>query len=166
MMMIDDMTLEKAVKLAIATEKAGADFYADLEKKFAYEDDLKNTFAQLVVDERAHEAQFKRLLEIVPKDEDKSGKEDDYAFLTATASSTFFQGDVLKQVDQIKDVTDALGTALAFEKSTLQYYTSIRDVLGDNEALNEIIEAERQHVLALMKVILADAKFRGVNYQW
>ena len=87
-------------------------------------------------------------------------------FLRATAISEFFRSDSFKDTDAIKDKTEALGRAFAFEKATHQYYQAMRDVIGESSELDAIIEAEKNHVVTLMKVILTDAKFRSLSDKW
>jgi len=164
--MIKDLTLRKAVELAVVTEQMGADFYDRLKRKFESQKELTEIFDQLVRDERKHESQFKTILETIPERDLENQQFEKYQFLRATAISSFFRKDSLRNTDDIKTADDALGKALAFEKATLQYYEAMRDVLGEQPQLEQIIEAERSHIVALMKVIVADAKFRGLDYDW
>jgi rubrerythrin len=163
---MQDLTLRKSVELAITTEQLGADFYARMERKFSNQKELREIFAQLVKDEKAHEAQFKTILKGIPEEPIEQQQYELYQYLRATAISEFFRDDAFKNLDSIKTADDALGRSLAFEKSTLQFYQAIRDILGKNQALDEIINAEKTHVIALMKVITADAKFRGLGDKW
>ena len=86
--------------------------------------------------------------------------------LRAAAISQFFDQKALANDEQIKSSQDALIRALAFERSTLFYYQSLRDILGDSPQIEKMIEAERSHVVVLMKVIVSDAKFRGLADPW
>jgi rubrerythrin len=164
--MLEDLTLRKAIELAITTEQIGASFYSRLEKKFGDQAKLKQIFGQLVQDERSHEVQFRTILETVPEEAIGAQQYELYQYLRATAISSFFGKDAFKDVDKLDSSDDALGMALAFEKSTLQYYQAIQDILGEQKQLEQIIDAERGHVVALMKVIVTDGKFRGLNYKW
>lgn len=164
--MIEDLTLRKAIELAITTEQLGADFYSRMERNFHDDKELQDVFCQLAKDEKTHEAQFKHILENAPETEVDKQQYELYQFLRATAISEFFRKDAFKETDKIKTRDEALGRALAFEKSTLQYYKAMQDVLGKEPRLEEIIDAERKHVLAIMKVIVTDAKFRGTDYNW
>ena len=164
--MIEKLTLRKAVELAITTEQLGAHFYARMERKFADNNELREIFAQLAEDEKAHEAQFKAILKQVPEDKPEDQHYELYQFLRATAISEFFRSDSFKDIDEIKDGAEALSRALAFEKATHQYYQAIRDVIGESSQLDDIIKAERNHVVTLMGVILSDAKFRGLGDKW
>jgi rubrerythrin len=161
--MMEDLNLRKAIELAITTEQLGADFYTRMERKFGDQAELKEVFARLVKDEKAHEAQFQAILELLPDDVDPKRDYEQWQFLRATAISEFFRKDAFKDSDRIDSVDDALGRALSFEKSTLQYYQAIRDLTGESPQLDAIIEAERGHVVSLMRVLMADGKFRGVG---
>lgn len=164
--MSEGLTLRKAIQLAITTEQLGADFYKRMEKKFGGQNNLKEIFAQLAKDEIAHEAQFKTILKNTPEDENEKQQYELYQFLRATAISEFFRKDYFTKMKEITGADEALGKALAFEKSTLQFYQAISDIIGESESLDTIIKAERNHVLALMKIIVSDAKFRGLGDKW
>jgi rubrerythrin len=164
--MMEELTMKKAVELAITTEQLGAAFYSRMEKKFHDQKELEDVFCQLSKDEKTHEAQFKKILEKVPENPNEKEQWEEYQFMRATAISEFFRRDAFKDTDKIDNRDEALGRALAFEKSTLQYYKAMQDILGEEPMLEEIINAERKHVLAIMKVIVTDAKFRGTEYNW
>ena len=164
--MIEGLTVRKAVELAITTEQLGADYYTRMERKFGDKAELKEIFAQLTKDEKAHEAQFKAILKHVPEDEPDQKQYELYQYLRATAISEFFNKNYFKTIENVDAADEALGHALAFEKSTLQFYQAIQEILGDNKELASIIKAEKGHVVALMKVIMADSKFRGLGDKW
>jgi rubrerythrin len=161
--MPEDLTLKQSVELAITTEQVGREFYQKMAKKFGDSADVSAVFAQLAKDEEVHEEQFKKLLEHLPAEAEEAKNEELYQFLRATAISEFFQKDYFKNADSIGSTAEALGTALSLEKSTLQYYQAIRAVLGENKQLDAIINAEKNHVLALVRIIPTDAKFRGLG---
>ncbi|RJP70303.1 MAG: hypothetical protein C4532_09405 [Candidatus Abyssobacteria bacterium SURF_17] len=164
----DEMTLRKSIELAVTTEKLGAGFYKALGKRFRENKELNELFALLAKDEEAHEKQFRALLEKIPADE-KAGKPDDrYQYLAALSLSEFFVGKegALKDADKIKTRDDALRRAFSFEKATLLFYHGIKDVLGENELLQNIIRAEKSHVVSVMKYLLTGAKMRGLSDTW
>jgi rubrerythrin len=164
--MLEHVTLRRAIELAITTEELGSDFYQHLEDKFKDNKELKDVFGQLAKDEKTHEAQFKKLLEKAPTDDKHEEHYESYQYLRATSISEFFSGDGFKDMEKIEERDVALGKALAFEKSTLQYYKAMEEILGEEPLLKEIIAAERRHVVAIMKVITTGAKFRGTEYDW
>ncbi len=161
--MAEKFTLKESIQLAVTTEQLGRDFYLRMAKKFGDKKDIADVFTQLAEDEKAHEAQFKAMVDKIPPQEDKPERYELFQFLRATAISEFFQKDYFKDVDSIKNSTEALGRALSLEKATLQYYQAIGDILKDNKQLNGIIKSEKNHVLALVRIIPTDAKFRGMG---
>jgi len=164
--MDQDFTLHEAVELAITTEQLGADFYERMERKFGDDKNLREIFAKLANDEKAHEIQFKEILKTVPENEEEPKRYEEHQFLRATAISRFFRKEAFEDTDEIKDRDEALGRALAFEKDTFQYYKAMDDAFGGSDAVKQLAEAEHQHVLTLMKVIMAEAKFRSLQDKW
>ena len=161
--MAENLNLRECIQLAVTTEEIGCKFYERLARKFADEKDVADVFSQLAEDEKAHEKQFKKLLEGVPKEAIQPERYELHQFLRATAISEFFRKDYFVRVDEISTPADALGKALSFEKETLLYYQAIRDVLGENKQLDAIIEAERNHLMAISRIVVTDARFRGLS---
>ena len=161
--MAEDFTLRESIQLAVTTEQLGAGYYERMAKRFKGEKDVVDIFSQLAKDEKVHEKQFKAILGDVPKEEDRPKRYELEQFLRATAISEFFQKDYFKNLEGINEARDALTRALNFEKATLQYYQAIGDVLGEHEQLKRIIEAEKNHVITLVKIIPTDAAFRGLS---
>jgi rubrerythrin len=160
-----NFTVKKVMKFAVVTEEMGAEYYASLAKKFSENKELADIFSRLADDERSHAAQFRGLAEEVP--EDKIIAEDDGGVqMRAAVASQFFDRKELQQTDRIESKQDALTKALAFERSTLFYYQSLEDVLGKTPQIEALIQAEKSHMNNLMKVVLADAKFRGLSDVW
>jgi rubrerythrin len=162
----EKFTLREAVELAITTEQLGTHLYDGMQQKFADDNNLREIFAQLAADEKAHEAQFKSILKQIPEDKPEDQRYELYQFLRATAISEFFRSDSFKDIGKLKDAADVLGRVFAFEKATHQYYQAIRDVIGESSQLDDIIKAERNHVVTLMRVIMSDSKFRGLSDKW
>ena len=165
--MISNLTLRKALDMAVATEQVGARFYQRMAEKFSNTEKLAGIFNQLAKDEQVHEKQFKEIAEQVPKEEDNRPDDQRMHYLRAAASSEFFEEGAFEDLGKIRTETDALGMAFRFEKDTLFFYFAVKDSLGQqNEALDKIIEAEKDHVSTLMKVITTDAKFRSLQEKW
>jgi rubrerythrin len=163
---MDDFTLHEALKLAVTTEQIGAKVYTRLAKKFAGEKDIAEVFSKLAKDERAHESQFQALLDQNPNTAETPGRHGVDEYLRATAISEFFRDEACDRFDKIEEPTDALANALAMERAALLFYQAIRDTIGADTALDQVIEAEKNHLTTLMRVILADAKFRGLSDTW
>jgi rubrerythrin len=161
---LGNITLRKALELAVATEEAGEKYYREMAKKFAGSKEVAEVFNQLALDESGHEMQFKELLGQVPADKEPS--EEGAVLLRATSMSEFFAQGKLEDASEIKTPADALAKAMSFERTTLLYYLSLKDVLGESKQLDELIAAEKSHVTSLMRVILSDGKFRSVADPW
>jgi len=162
--MTDPTTLRDAIEFAVRTEELGEELYKRLAAKFAEDAELKEMFEFLAKDEVAHGNFFRGLLEATPPDEGVStGPE--FQYLRAMSLSQFFMGEqgLKKKCAEIQSKTDALGIVFELEKATLQYYQALQEVLGENEALNAVIQAEKAHVMKVMQYIVTDAKFRGLS---
>ena len=161
-----EMTLRKALQLAVATENNGIKFYERLAKRFEDNQDVASIFTRLAKDEIAHESEFNKLLDNITEDKPLDQDPEQYDYLRATSISEFFRSDIFDKIDQITDPTDALIMALNFEKSTKMYYEALALTIGESPELQELINHEKGHVTALMKVILTDAKFRTLADSW
>jgi rubrerythrin len=165
--MTEAMTPRQAIEFAVKTEELGTKFYQQLALKFSDQAELKELFELLAKDEVMHEAQFRRLLEKTPPDEGVStGPE--FQYLRAMSLSQFFMGQegLKKKCQEIEDKDDALGIAFELEKATLQFYSAMREVLGVNDTLDAVIEAEKAHLTKVMQYIVTDSKFRGLADKW
>jgi rubrerythrin len=165
--MTEVTTPRKAIEFAVKTEELGTKFYQQLALKFSDQKELKELFELLASDEVLHEEQFRKLLERLPPDEGVStGPE--FQYLRAMSLSQFFMGQegLKKKCREIENRGDALRIAFELEKATLQYYIALREVLGGNDALDAVIEAEKGHLAQVMEYIEMDAKFRGLTDHW
>lgn len=160
--MFEDLNLHKSLKLAVKTEQMGAQFYEKMADKFSSKKEISAIFTQLGKDEKVHEAQFSKILSSTPADEGGSNYETDQ-YVRAIAISEFFRVGRFPKPEDIKDEADALGAALSFEKSTLLFYQSLKEIIGDSEPINKIINAEKGHIVSLSRILMTDAKFRGLH---
>ena len=69
-------------------------------------------------------------------------------------------------IDKIGNRDDALEKAFGFEKATLGFYHAVQDVLGEKPTLTQVIEAEKSHIIRLMKVMITGEKFRSLQDKW
>jgi rubrerythrin len=140
-------SVREIVEQAVQTEKLGYDFYSAMSRKFTKESKLKNLFDALAVMEQQHENLF---LELRDKEEDHNieNPEEVSAYLRAIVESEFFLGKnkSLPALEHLKSVNDAVHFALGFERETLLYYYGLKDVIGDDEVLTEIINEEKSHI--------------------
>ena len=161
-----ELTLKQVLQLAVTTEEVGAKYYADLAEKFADEKDIAEVFQRLGQDELAHAAAFRKLVASAPADQKVGPDQESYFVLRAAAASEFFVRSGLHAPATIRSRTDALTKAMEFEKATLFYYQSVKDALGGSPELDRLIAAEKGHLMALMRVVVSDSKFRGMGDPW
>ena len=162
--MSEEWTVRKATEFAVKTEELGALFYKKMAKKFADNAEMKEVFELLAKDEEIHEHQFRKLLERTEPDAEVSGKPEHMAILRVMSMSQFFMGDdgLYGKTEDLTDVKSALVRAFELEKATLQYYQAMKDVVGENQILNAIIKAEKNHLMKLAEYLMTEAEFRGI----
>lgn len=160
---MDEMTLRDALELAVTTEEIGHKLYRRLAEKFAHEPAIADVFLTLAKDEGFHQEQFRRLGAELPRTSDEASRYGVSEYLRATAISEFFTDQAFHRTDEIGTVEDALRLAFNFEKTTALFYQALRDEIGQSEELDQLIAAEKSHVVALMKVLISDARFRGLG---
>ncbi len=167
--MIEEVTPKKCMEFAVATEELGSKFYKRLASKFSENKEISQIFARLAEDEQIHKKQFAELLKQAPSDEGVSNSPEKRAYLTAMSISEFFshsQGP-FQDVDKMQNREDALRKALEFEKATLGFYRAVEDVLGANESITQVINAEKGHIIVLIKALLVEgSKFRTLQDRW
>jgi len=163
---MDEFTLHDALQLAVTTEQLGRKVYRRFAEKFAEQKDIAEIFSRLAKDEALHEGQFQAILEQNPRKEDEPDRYGVDEYLRVTAISEFFNEDAMHDLERVKTAGDALVKAVRLEKATLLFYHALRDSIGTKTALDEIIAAEKTHLTTLMKVILTDARFRGLGDTW
>lgn len=163
--MMEDLTLRKSLQLAVKTEQLGARYYERIARRFSDQKEIADIFTQLARDERSHETQFRAILDSAPEEEGESRYEVDQ-YVRAVAVSEFFRIEQFKNMGEVKSEEDALGAALAFEKSTLLYYQALKDIVHESSQLDSIIQAEKNHIMSLTKIIVTDARFRGIRDNW
>ena len=165
-MKVTDLSLRAALELAATIEDKAAHRYETLARKYAADPALSEVFKQLAADEAAHGSHFGDLLQRVPDEGGLGDKEEALNLLRASAAAKILSPEGLDKTDDLNTPADALHNALELEKATLFFYQSLKDVLDDNEEIDHLIETEKRHVSALMKVLINDARFRGLDDTW
>jgi rubrerythrin len=162
--MIEKLTVRRALEFAIKTEQLGAQFYDTQAKKHAGDEELVELFGILARDEEIHEAQFKMLLKKLPLEErrDLDPAEEEYLRAVATAEIFYGNNEALDPADKVETRQDAFARAMNMERASLMYYSAMRDVLGPSEVLDSIIQAEKEHMVKVMKYMFTGAKMRGL----
>ena len=147
--------LREAVEFAITTEQLGARGYRRLARNLEKDNEVAELFLRLAQDEERHEVEFRALMETVPDRNAERDYPETYGFLRAMSISEFFspRSGMTRDVGEIQDRAGALRRAIELEKATLGYYQALREVLGGSEALDGIIQAEREHLLSVSRML-------------
>jgi rubrerythrin len=167
--MIENLTVGRAVEFAITTEQLGQDFYKRLTEKYADDNELSDLFAKLARDEEIHEAQFRELRDSLGTEEQRELEEGDSQYLRSISTAEIFYGnnDPLSAADSVSDREDALKLAHNLEKSTLLYYHSMKEALGQSDVLDRIIAMEKKHLAQVIKYMtVSGSKMRGLSDTW
>ncbi len=137
----------EVVEMAIQTERLGYEFYSAMSRRFEKDEKLRGLFEMLAFKERAHEKIFTEIKGKV-KDEGTVDREEVARYLRAVVESEFFLGKEksLPPLEHVKSETEAVNFALSFEKETLLYFYSLRDMVRDKEIITAIIKEEKEHV--------------------
>jgi rubrerythrin len=162
---MEDVTLKRAVEFAVATEEVGARAYKHMAEKLKDDEEIHPIFLRLAQDELAHEQYFRTLLEKIPNEPGPKDYDEGLGVLKAMSMSEFFstRDGLKKDLEGVNTRDEALRRAFELEKATLNYYRALKDVMGDSDAVDGIIKAEKEHLTTVMKVMLTEAKFRGLG---
>lgn len=136
------------VEMSISIEKKGERFYRDAAGDFD-RGDIREVLGVLSDDERRHAEMFRSLL---PEREETRGIEIEEAMpyieaLIGSGVGGYLEADDLR-AEGGETVEQVLDFALGFEKETIIFYHSLRDlVVGDaGSALDDILAEERKHI--------------------
>jgi len=151
---LEGTTLRKAVQFAITVEQLGARSYRRLAKNLESSREVAALFVKLAEDEERHEAEFRAIMESVPDRDAARDYPEKYGYLRAMSISEFFsrRSGLTRDVEKIRIREDALYRAIELEKATLGYYLALQQLMDASDALNAIIRAEREHLLAVMRM--------------
>jgi rubrerythrin len=144
---MEKFSVREVIEQAVQTEKLGYEFYVEMANRFKKDEKLKKLFETLAAKERLHEKMFKELKDII-SDEEPENWDEASQYMRAIVESEFFLGKnkSLLSLKHLKTREDAVNFALGFEKETLLYFYSLRDVVREKEILDEIISDERSHI--------------------
>ncbi len=165
--MSKQITLKSCVEFAVATESELGEYYDYLARQCSEDRELADLFRTLAKDEEVHEKQFKKLLEKVSdKDEGLSTEENDF-LLAMSMSKTFSELYGRKEFVYERDQREKLLFELfEFEKATLGFYTALKEIMNDDDILRQIVDIEKRHVVAVMKMVVTGTKFTSLGDNW
>ncbi|HSN93341.1 MAG TPA: hypothetical protein VLS93_19070 [Anaeromyxobacteraceae bacterium] len=163
--MIENVTAEACAAFALETERAGAELYQGLARRFAADGELRELFERLGQDEVQHGEQVRSLGErLVPRFRERpvSAEERDYLRAMSMADAFAGPGGAPADLGGIRSREDALRRALNLEKATLAYYRALRDVAGPEEILDSLVAMERKHVVKVMAALVTEAMMHAL----
>ena len=147
---MESYSASEVIEQAIQTEKLGYDFYSTMAKRFEKDENLKKLFNTLALKEREHEKTFSDLMATaswqIPENWGEVSK-----YLRAIVESEFFLGKEksLPSLEHLESVEDAVRFAIGFEKETLLYFHSLRDVVEEHVIIDDIVNEEKRHIVWL-----------------
>lgn len=143
-------SVREIVEQAIQTEKLGNEFYTNMAERFKENNELKKLFELLATHEIKHGKVFEDLRKEL-KDEEPEGWDEISLYLKAIVESEFFLGSdkCLVSIKNVQTAEDAVKFALCFERETLLYYYTLREMVKEKEVVDKIIREERSHIVWL-----------------
>lgn len=143
-------SVREIVEQAIQTERLGNEFYTNMSERFKDNSELKKLFDLLATHELKHGKVFEDLKKEL-KDEEPEGWEEISLYLKAIVDSEFFLGSdkCLASLKDVKTVEDAVKFALCFERETLLYYYTLREMVNEKGVVDKIIKEEKNHIVWL-----------------
>lgn len=148
---------ESIFEIGIQIEKNGQQFYRDVAKRSS-DSAIQELFDELADWEEQHVALFEDLKASLPNDM----REDDlfdpesefYAYLEAAANSHVFVAstDIPALAASCDSAVKALNLALAFEKDSVVYYTTMKKLVADHlgrDKIDKLIDEELKHIAIL-----------------
>ncbi|MEN6488896.1 MAG: ferritin family protein [Smithella sp.] len=141
------------VEIAIRIEENGFNFYKYAEQ-IAKQEEAKNLFAHLAVEETMHKKVFETLLAEIEKYNSPESYEGEYnAYLRDYVDSNivFTKEAMDKEMSKVKDTLSALDFAIKRELDSILYYHEVKRFVPDAQypVIEQIINEERKHFTIL-----------------
>jgi rubrerythrin len=147
---MENYSIREIIEQAIQTEKLGYSFYSKMAERYEENEIMKGLFETLAGQELKHEKVFSALKEKTG-DELLENWEEASKYLRAIVESEYFlgKGKSLTSLEHLKSEMDIINYAIGFEKETLLYYHSLRDIVNDKETIDKLIREEKSHIVWL-----------------
>ena len=147
---MEKYSISEVIEQAVQTERLGYQFYTTMADRFKADSGLKKLFEKLAAKELVHEKRFSELKDITGTVEPE-GWDEASQYLRAIVESEFFLGShkALPALEYVSTVEAAVNFALGFEKETLLYFHTVRDVVKERDVVDEIINEEKSHIMWL-----------------
>lgn len=137
------------LEIAIRIEENGSNFYKFAEQ-IAKQEEAKNLFAHLAVEEMAHKKVFEAIFASIEKSnltESYEGEYNSYLRDYVDNNIIFTKEAMDKELSNIKDTVSALDFAIKREMDSILYYHEIKRFVPEAQygVLEQIIGEERKH---------------------
>jgi rubrerythrin len=148
------LTGADVIDLAVQTEVRGERFYREAKDK-ADRADAKTLFDYLAQEEVRHKKVFEGLSpSIVITEVDPTTWDDVVHYIQATVDSAFFSRTdaPIRLIPQGATVNDMVRMAMNFEKQTLLYFYTLRDLVqpSNRPIIDKIVDEEKSHIRRLV----------------
>jgi len=144
------------VEVAIRIEENGINFYKFAEQ-IAKQEEAKKLFAHLAQAEATHKKTFESIFAKMEKynpPESYAGEYSSYLRAYVDNNIIFTKEAMDKELSNVKDTIAAFDFAIKRELDSILYYHEIKKLVppAQHEVLEQIIEEERKHYLALTEM--------------
>ncbi len=147
-------TLGEIIDIAIGIEQAGYEYYTMCAKQFT-DPAIGDTFSYLAREELVHRERFQSLRDDATGP-DGAFPEEYFSYMKVIGSFRIFEKKkrrMKKIMNDIKTPLDAVRIAFDVEKTSIIYYTEMKELYRDRAGtvalLDAIIAEERKHVASL-----------------
>jgi rubrerythrin len=149
------MTGADVIDMAVQTETRGEQFYRQAARE-AQDPEARQLFEFLAGEETRHRTIFSGLSAgIVASEIDPQTWAEALMYIEATVDRAFFRGSgaPLREIDPGAAEADLLRQAIEFEKETLLFFVSLRDLVqpASQRLVDDIVREERSHVATLAR---------------
>ena len=149
-------TASEIVELGVQVEINGKDFYEELMKK-TKDPKVKDLFQYLAEQEEHHIELFKKILKTVENYSPKEAYPEEYfSHMNALAGRYIFTKEKkgIETAKKIKTPQEALATALAFERESIEFYLGMKKIIpeANDKLIDMLIEEEKKHVKDLENI--------------
>jgi len=151
------MTGADVIDLAVRAELRGERFYREAASVAASEE-TRALFRYLAEEERRHRATFESLAsDIVTTEIDPTTWQEAMAYIEVTVDRALFRDTdaAILSVSKGEDETATIERAIGFEKETLLFFTTLRDLVQspNRPIVDEIAREERRHIGRLARML-------------
>lgn len=152
---------DEVFEMAMDTERNGEAFYRKA-MELAKDQSVRDRFKFLMEQEEEHYATFKKLKESLSGKESRPTAADPedqgFLYLDALVKSRLFTNvrEAEELAEKVANEIEALKAALSFEKDTIIFFQTMKELTGENlgkDEIDRIIEEEHKHVILISNAI-------------